>query len=204
MAANGSHPLRALARAVSWHRRTLAVVCAVLAVLTTIMAIRPPTEDTVAVWVAKTDLPAGTELTESNTAQVGFVADSVPSARIETLEDVVGRRIAAPMTRGSPITRTSVVSGALARSGHALIPIRLADPSLLTVLEVGQTVDVHALAPGGGNTLVSRGARVAALPGDSQRGALNPSADSLVLLEVRDSDTTAVMANVTSITLALR
>ena len=53
-----SHPLRALARAVSWHRRPLAAVAAALAVLTGLTAAlpEPPPEQTVLDLTKRPDL----------------------------------------------------------------------------------------------------------------------------------------------------
>ena len=64
----------------------------------------------------------------------------------------MGRRLATPLLRGSPVTDLSLAGAGLLSGtppGTVAVPLRPADPSVLDLLEPGQPVTVVA-APGDG------------------------------------------------------
>ncbi len=71
-------PLRALARAASWHRRKLAVLAAIAAVLTGISAAAPEGPAMITVVKAKSQLPGGTVVSASDLVLDRVVAADAP------------------------------------------------------------------------------------------------------------------------------
>jgi Flp pilus assembly protein CpaB len=174
-----TRPLRAVRRAVLIRRRLLAAVLTAVAVATGVHAAAAPPPPTVGVLTAARDLPAGTLLAESDLVEREFATDSVPDG---VADEVVGRRLAAPVRGGEPVTDVRLVGAALAASDPSLIavPVRFPDAAMVDLLHVGDVIDVLATDPqGGGATVVASGVPVLAIPpaddesgGDGQTGAL--------------------------------
>lgn len=152
-----------MARAASWHRQRLAAVAAAVAVGATIMAVRPAPAPTVSVWVAAENLPSGLTVTEQHLTRAAWPAEVVPERAITDPDEVLGRIVAAPLTRGSPLTATVVIGPHSTEPGRVLVPVTLSDRTVLSVLRVGDRIDLLATGPEGPVT-VARDARVAALP----------------------------------------
>ncbi len=158
------------------HRRPLAALCAALAVVTVIGALRDD-GSTVAVAVAARDLPSGQVLTADDVTVVGFAAGSVPDGVLDD-DALVGRRVGAPMGRGEPFTGRRVLDAApLDERGDGLVvaTVRLADASATQGLRVGDRVDVVAVSAtssGGPRAdVVAESLEVAALPGPGDEEA---------------------------------
>ncbi|MCY7396661.1 MAG: hypothetical protein LH468_11030, partial [Nocardioides sp.] len=88
-----------------------------------------------------------------------------------------GRRGAAAGGRGEPVTATRLLGPGLAAdlgpAGADLtaMPVRFPDSAMAALLRVGDVVDVLAVDPQGGAAgVVTRGARVLALPGPPASG----------------------------------
>ncbi|MGJ3508748.1 SAF domain-containing protein [Enemella sp. A6] len=181
---------RSVTRAVSWHRRRLAAVAAAVAVGATIMAVRPAPAPTVPVVVAAADLPSGVTVSDEHLTVARWPAGTVPDRAVTDPTAVHGRLVAAPLTKGSPLTEASVITPHTGAAGRVLVPITLADRSVLSVLRVGDRIDLLAAGPEGPIT-VATSARVAALPHqDSAGGGLFESdgAGSPLLVEVSESE----------------
>lgn len=196
-----SHPLgfRALTRAVSWHRRKLAVVAAVAAVLIGIDAASPPQPPTVSVIRAAVRLDGGEVLTSSDLVVARLPTDAVPEGALADVHAVLGQQITAPVAKGQVLTQWSLGSAARSvRPGEVVAPLRLADTDVVRLLAVGDVVDVIA-ADGEVKkaAVVARGVRVVGLPRapDSSGigGSVNTSSGALVLVEV-DSRTATLLA----------
>ncbi|OYO24520.1 Flp pilus assembly protein CpaB [Enemella dayhoffiae] len=181
-------PLGSLGRWLTWHRRTVAVLCAIGAVLCTLAAARAEPEPGVPVLVAARALPGGQPLTESDLRVAHFPTRIAPGDRLERADAVLGRVLTAPITAGTPVTELSVVAPRPRTAGdRVLAPVRLTDPGVAALLRVGDPIDVLATPMDGAARVVARGARVAALPtGQSGGGSFGASEDSrgaLLLLE---------------------
>ncbi len=157
-------------RAVLRRRRPLAALLMAVAVAAGLHAVAAPPPATIAVLVAARDLPAGAELQESDLAAADFAPGSAPD---ELVDDPVGRTLAAPLTRGEPITDVRLVGPQLTDgfAGLTATPIRLPDAGMVELLRVGDRIDLVAADPRGtGAETVAIGAPVLALPSEPASG----------------------------------
>jgi len=180
-----SHPLRALARAVSWHRRPLAAVAAALAVLTGLTAAlpEPPPEQTV--LVAAHEVTGGAVLSAADLERRALRLADVPSGALDAPEQAVGRAVSAPVAEGQVLTSLALVAPrAGPTSGRVVAPVRLADADVVALLRPGDVVDlVGTDEQGGGAAVVARGARVVTVPRVEHEPAAG-NTGGLVLVEV--------------------
>ena len=188
-------PLRALARAASWHRRKLAVLAAIAAVLTGISAAAPEGPAMITVVKAKSQLPGGTVVSASDLVLDRVVAADAPKGVITDPMAMVGRTLAVPVAENqmmTPLTATAARSSV--RQGHVIAPLRLADSALATLLRPGDVVDVIAAdAQSEQAAVVAAAARVVTIPElPDDRAGPGPEG-ALVLIDV-DSQTASVLA----------
>jgi pilus assembly protein CpaB len=186
-------PFRALARAVSWHRRKLAVLAAIAAVLTGVSAANPPSPPTVPVLRATTQLAGGAVVRSADLQVDDVVRGDAPVGALSDAADVVGKILAGPVAEGQMLTGLSLVSvrTALPR-GHVVAPLRLADSDLAALLRPGETIDVVvADSQSEKATVVATGVRVVTIPAVTEKDPAQSGA--LVLVEV-DSAQAAVLA----------
>jgi len=184
--------VRHVRRAVLRRRRLLAGVCALVAVLAGLRATAAPPAATLPVTVAAHDLGAGRVLRADDLVTARFAPGTVPAGHIR---DPVGRRLAAPLRRGQPLTDTALIGEALVEGRPDLeaLPVRLPDTAMAELLHVGDQVDVVAADPQGGPAAtVARAALVLALPPPPDDAAADGLPGRLVVLGVRASDVTAV------------
>lgn len=155
---------RTLRRVVLARRRPLAALVAALAVLAAVHAARPDPPPTVPVRIAAHDLPSGAVL-----ARHDLVVRRFPSALAPPGSDLhaVGRTLAAPVRRGEPITDVRLVAPSLVAGypGRVAMPVRLADPDAVSLLRVGDLIDLVAADPRTGHAAyVASQVPVLALP----------------------------------------
>lgn len=188
-------PLVALARAVSWHRRKLAVLCAIAAVLCTVAAISPAETETVPVVVAARELDGGRALSPDDLRVARYPASLAPADAVTDPAEITGRWLIAAAGSGSPIGNRAVLAprGMQAGVGRVLVPVRLADPAVIALLRVGDVVDVLAgPADGGPARIVASATRVMALPGSESPtgpfGGMGGESERLVILEASPSE----------------
>lgn len=189
---------RALARAVSWHRRKLAVTAAVLAVLCGVQAAAPPSAETTPVAVAVTDVPGGTVLTEDHLRLADFPPDHLPDRVVTDPGTLLGRTVAAPLTAGQVLTEVSVVSPGLlpADGDRVLTPVEINAGGLTQLLVVGDTVDLVAVIASDGVSsdtgaeVVARQARLASIAATDDSGAFGGESErrTTVLVEVTEPE----------------
>lgn len=183
----------AFARAVSWHRRKLAVLCAVAAVLTGLTALAPPRPVTVAAVRVTSDLPGGHVLTTADLRVDQLPPDALPSGALTAPDAAVGRTLAARVPQGQVVTGTDLLGGRAARTGGRVVaPVRLSDGDLTALLSDGDLVDVLGANDAGGPAkVVATAVRVVAVPA-SARDPASPAAGGLVLVEVDRSTAEAL------------
>jgi pilus assembly protein CpaB len=187
-------PVHALRRAVA----------AVLFVGALVLALRsPPPADagvaTAPVVVAVTDLTAGTALTEADLKVSQLPVDAAPAGRAEDPATLLGRRLAAAVRAGEPVTDVRLVGPGLTSGlpdGQVAAPVRLADLAVTALVRAGDRVDVLATAPDASTAeVVTAGALVLAASGPVEDAASAPEDAGLLVLAV-DSDTAARLAAV--------
>lgn len=178
--------LRSLIRAASWHRRKLAVIAAVLAVLTGVNAAAPQPPDTVTVLRAVEPLPGGGPVSATQVRLEPVVAGAVPDGALTDFGQALGRIVAAPVPKGQVLTGADLVGDRTLRPGRVLAPVRLADSGLAAVLRPGDLIDIVAAdGQGGPATTVARGVRLVTIPAtDGTTSRPDSGVGVLVLVEV--------------------
>lgn len=152
-------------------RRLLAALCAGVAVLLALGSLEQDADGTT-VLVAARDLPSGHRLGVDDLSPTTVPVHLVPEGTVVAAEEVLGRRVAAPLRRGEVLTDVRVVSpGALAGrpAGTVLAPVRVTDAEDVAAVRVGDRIDVVAVAPEGDEgriqaRVVARGVEVVNLP----------------------------------------
>lgn len=186
------HPWRNLARAFSWHRRKLAVVAAVAAVLTGISAVNPAAPPTLAVVRATAQLAGGRVIGVGDVELAAVAVADAPTGAATEVAEVVGQRLAAPVPEGQVLTGLALISTRPAGStGQVVAPLRLADSDVVALLRPGEVVDVVAADQQTAKAaVVARGVRVVTVPAVAADNGAQTGA--LVLVEVTLDEATAI------------
>lgn len=133
------------------HRRPLGALLLAAAALVAVQQLRPAPPPTSPVVVAARDLPAGTRLQGSDLAVRRLPDDAVPPSALPDPALAEGATIAAPMTRGEPLSRTRLRGPGLLHGqpeGTVALPIRVADAAATGLLTPGDRIDLLAAVPG--------------------------------------------------------
>lgn len=190
--------LRRARRRVLLHRRGLAALCAGLAVLVVLGAASPPAPPTVRVWTAATDLSGGSVVRPAALAARDLPPEALPDDAVTDPREVVGRVLAAPVTRGETLTRLRVVQGRLLRGypGRTAVPLRITDAAAVSLLRVGDRVSFVLADPDGRTApeVLVEDVPVVALPVPEERGPATSAPGGLVVVAVPDLAATRVAA----------
>jgi len=176
--------VRALRHRVLRHRRLIAAVLVAAATVAGLRTVAPAPPETVQVLVARRDLPAGARLGADDLTRAAFPADVAPA---DTATDAVGRVLAAPIGRGEAVTGVRLVGPALAEAqdGQTVLPLRLPDAGMASLLRPGDVVDLYATDPGNGDArLLAVGVIVLATPQDVPDGPAGGAGGALVVVGV--------------------
>lgn len=168
------------------------------ATLSALRVLAPPAPDTVEVLVAARDLPSGTLLDRTDLVARRFPADLAPPGASGS---PAGRVLAAPLAQGEVLTEARVVGPGLARAqpGQTVLPVRLPDAGMATLLRPGDEVDLMATDPGSGSThVVARGVTVLAAPTEVPEGPAGGTGGALMVV----GTTAAEAVEVTSASLS--
>jgi len=179
---------RDLGRAVSWHRRKLAVLAAVGAVLTGIAAAAPEGPPTVAVVQATRQLAGGSVVAAADVEVARVPQAAVPDEALRDPGAVIGKTLLGPVPEGSVLTPYAVVSETATRAGFVTAPLRLADAEVAALVRPGDRVDVLAAEPeAAAAAVVARRVRVLTVPAPAEDSGLGSTAGgegALLLVEV--------------------
>ncbi len=184
--------LRAVRHQFRRRRRLIAAALAASAVVAGVRAIAPPPPDTVDVLVAARDLPSGTLLADDDLVARTYPAELAP---LDASAAATGRVLAAPMGRGEVLTDVRVVGPALAAAaaGDTVLPVRLPDAGMATLLRAGDLIDLVATDPGTGvTTVVARDVTVLATPTGIPDGPAGGAGGALVVFSATASEATAI------------
>jgi pilus assembly protein CpaB len=187
--------LHALARAASWHRRKLAVVAAIAAVLTGISAAAPAGPVMITAVRARTQLAGGTVLSASDIGVDRVAAADVPDGVVTDPDDLVGKTLAAPVAANQMMTLLATTSSRSAvAADHVIAPLKLADSAQAALLQPGDVVDVVAAdAEAEQAVVIAARARVVTVPEVPDDRAGPAPEGALVLVDV-DAQTAAALA----------
>ncbi|MET0837510.1 MAG: SAF domain-containing protein, partial [Marmoricola sp.] len=190
--------LRRVRRRVLLHRRVLAALTAGAAVLVGLQAAAPPPPQTVAVWTARRDLAGGSVLRPGDLVVADFTPETVPSGAIRDPRAVVGRTLAAPLTRGEPLTRVRTLARGLLRGypGTTAVPLRITDAAVVDLLRVGDRVSLVVADPDGRQepAQLARDVAVVAIPEVRESGLGTGTPGRLVIAAVPSGEASAVAA----------
>jgi Flp pilus assembly protein CpaB len=163
---------RSVRRVVLRWRRAIAALLVAVAVAAALQEVAGPAPDTVPVVVAARDLPAGAKLGASDLRTTRFAPGSAPAG---LADHPVGQVLAAPLRAGEPVTDVRLVGPELTtgQPGLVAVPVRLPDPGMVALLDVGDRIDLVATDPQeGGASLVAADVPVLAIPAaDDQASA---------------------------------
>ena len=180
-----------LRRALRWHRRKLAVLATVAAVLTGLTALAPPRPTTVAVVTATRTLAGGATVGATDVERRELPPDAVPDGAWADTAEVVGQTLAGPVPAGQVLTATALLRHRASGPHSVVAPLPLADEKVAALLEAGDQVDVLAADQQSGKArVVASAVRVVA-------GAIGSADDvsgsgGLVLVEVSPQTATAL------------
>jgi Flp pilus assembly protein CpaB len=178
----------AVRRQVLRRRRPLAALCAGVAVAAGLAATSAPVAPMTAVVVAARDLPAGEALGPDDLTTVDFAPGSVPAGLAGAAD---GRVLAAPLTRGQPVTEAALVGAAMTggRDDLRAVPVRLPDAGAVALLRVGDELDLVATDPQeGGSEPVAERAVVLAVPTPDEATGPSGLPGRLVVLGIDDAE----------------
>ena len=198
-------PLHGLVRAASWHRRKLAVVAAIAAVLTGISAAAPAGPVMVTAVKARRQLAGGTVLTASDISVDRVAAADVPEGVVTSPDDLVGKTLAAPVAENQMMTllATTTARGAV-HPGHVIAPLRLADSAQAALLQPGDVVDVVAAdSEAEQAAVIAASARVVTVPDVPDDRAGPAPEGALVLVDVDAQTATALAQGAATATLSI-
>ena len=195
---NPLRPLRRARRRVLLHRRPLAAVSAAGAALVALQVTSPPPPRTVGVWTASRDLTSGTVLGPADLTSTPFTPGSVPTHAVTDPRQVLGRTLAAPLSRGEPLTRLRTVSRGLLSGypGTTAVPLRVTDADVVDLLRVGDRVSFVVADPDGrtpAGPLVDD-VPVVAVPHSADNGLRSSTPGRLVVAAVPSSQASEVAA----------
>jgi Flp pilus assembly protein CpaB len=184
--------LRAVRQQLRRRRRLIAALLTAGAVLAGMRAVAPPPPETVDVLVAAHDLPSGAVLGDDDLVARAFPADLAPP---DAAGAAAGRVLAGPMVRGEVLTDVRLVGPALAdaRPGETVLPVRLPDAGMATLLHAGDRVDLVATDPGTGETIVvASDVTVLATPTGVPDGPAGGAGGALVVIAVSSEEASTV------------
>lgn len=180
-------------RALRRHRRKLAILATLAAVLAGLTALAPPRPVTVSVVTAEHMLAGGTTVRAEDLDTTELPPGAVPDGAWSEPSEVVGQTLAGPVPAGQVLTPTALLRHRASASGSVVAPLPLADDRVTALLEAGDQVDVLAADSQTGKTrVVATAIRVVtgAIPGAEDA----PGTGGLVLVEVSPSTAAALAA----------
>jgi Flp pilus assembly protein CpaB len=180
-------------RALRRHRRKLAILATLAAVLAGLTALAPPRPATVSVVTAEHMLAGGTTVRAEDLDTTELPPGAVPDGAWSEPSEVIGQTLAGPVPAGQVLTPTALLRHRASASGSVVAPLPLADDRVTALLEAGDQVDVLAADSQTGKTrVVATAIRVVtgAIPGAEDA----PGTGGLVLVEVSPSTAAALAA----------
>jgi len=167
------------------NRRIVAALCAALAVFLTLSNPQGSGQQRTVV-VAQRAIAAGEILRLTDLTTVTISGAALPQSLTDPAGGV-GHRAAIPIPAGGLVTTNQLIGpGLLDNDQYALVPLRLSDASLSSVLTVGDWIDIFATNEGKASSLVASRVRVAAVPRRTTSTGFTstPTENSVVLVAI--------------------
>lgn len=174
------------------HRRLLAALLAAAAV---ILLASPDTDPqgTVPAVVARRALSGGAQIDGSGLSVIRVPAALLPDQALTDLDQTSGQTLVADRPRGTILTRADLLSAPRAGPGQAITGVRLADPSLVPMLRVGQKVTIVTSSDRSQAEVLARSAVIRAISRAAADGALASTPEPVILVST-DPDSAARIA----------
>ena len=178
-----------LTNLVRWHRRSLAAVAAGVAVLAGLNVVAPSEAHTVSVTVAARELPPGHHLVAADLTTADYPPHLVPDGSTVAPADLVGHVLIGPAPRGTPLGTAQVVDASRLPAGRMLVPVRVDDPAMMSLLRVGDLITVIGSDDSGAPLVLARRVRIAAVPASTEQGPLGgaSSVGGMVVVDVDEA-----------------
>ena len=191
--------VRAVRRALLGRRRLLAALLTAVAVAAGLQALAAPPPATTTVTAAARDVPAGSVLRSSDLRALELPPDAVPAGVLRR-EELLGRTTAGPVRRGETLTDARVVHRSILAGypGLVAVPVRIGDAAAVSLLRVGDRIDLLATdAQGFHATVVARNAPVLALPrveGKANSSGVSPEGGRMVIVAIPEESAVRLAA----------
>jgi len=178
--------IRNIVRALRWHRRGAAAVALLVAVLAGLGAVSSFSASGVPLVVAAGDLSPGAVLQATDLTVVTAPPELVPSGAFASPDELVGRPLSVGLTQGTAITTAALTEDGLVDhdAAEVLVPIRVHDADVATLLRVGDRLTIVSATPEGIVSTVAEHIRVAQLPRSASGGLLSGGSTSGALIVV--------------------
>lgn len=178
-----------------WHRTLLIrrALAALLLLIAAVLFIRSLISTDPRIAVFTVDIPAGTEITATDVTLQSMPSALVPHTAVHDPTEVVGRIAASSISAGEIVTAPRFVGNELIASFVAngteefpgeqfhMVPLKLADPSVIPLLHHGDTISVISHDPDSGlPRTIATGGKVVLV---GQSGSSDPSTVLIALPE---------------------
>lgn len=141
-----------LRRLIGRHRQLLAALLFCAAAALAVEQLTPAPLAMATVIVAARDLASGTTLLAADLASQKLPQSAVPAAAFSSTAGTTGQQLAGPLRKGQVLTDASLMGPGIlvgAPPGTQAVPVRLADPATVQLVNPGQLVTV-VLSSGNG------------------------------------------------------
>ena len=168
-------------RILAWRLRFVLIACTILAILAltleTLGTLRPASHPVI---VTKHPIEAGTELQESDIEIVEMPKNLVPEGALETVEDVVGKRLIVGLPQGMSVPKELLATSeffANAPRGTRIVSVPILVDGQSSLVGVGDTVALYAppdeYSTEGTSTLLADKVRIVGISREEEGGFLS-------------------------------
>jgi len=185
--------IHGISQFVRWHRRGIGLLALCVALVAGLGAALRPQADPIALVVAARPLSPGITLAAGDLSVIMVTDAQVPDGAFHNPGEVVGRQVVIGLTKGTPITTSVLTADALAdhSAGEVLVPFRVKDADVATLLRVGDRITLVTATPEGVSSTLAEHLRVARLPSSAGGGLISSSSSSGALIVVAASQSVA-------------
>jgi hypothetical protein len=138
----------------------------------------------VEVVVSTHALQANQQVSPSDVKLVRIPTDAVPKGALTSVAAATGRRLVHSVGEGAVLGDDAFALSALVApaDGEVLVPVRLADEAVMTLLGVGSRITIVGSSYDNNITTLASNVRVALLPGVTSSGLIGGSSGGLILV----------------------
>lgn len=185
--------LASLRRALRWHRRLFAAVFAALAVYCILTVLTTADEETSVVAAAR-PIPGGNVIGAADLTTLRLPTDAVPEGALTSPDQALGRTVVAPIPGRGVLTASSLASaGNLVAPGRLALPVNLEESAPVSLLRVGDRIDLLGLGGSGTVEVLAQGVRVVAIP-TTDAGGLLAARARVLLVDLSHAEAARVVA----------